>query len=371
MTSVHPPFDVRIYHKECRSLANAGYDVTLIAPHTENENINGIRIKAIPKYVNRYRRMLYGTLTVYGVARTVNAELYHFHDPELIPVGLLLRMEGKRVLYDIHEDLPGTLSYKPYIHTWIRKPLEKLLDIGERFASHFFSGLIVANPMGVYRFRKHTRLALVQNFPLMEEFDVANTNPKPPLYENYVTYVGMRITRARGAEEIVRAIGLLPERLGVRMKLVGNIEPPELLHTLSQMPGWEHTDYLGTLGRQGVADVVRHARAGLVLLHPEPNYVTSQPVKLYEYMGAGIPVIASDFPVLRSFVEEARCGILVDPLNPRQIADAIQYLWTHPQEAEEMGERGRQAIRTQYNWANEEKELLRLYRQLCGSPLPA
>jgi hypothetical protein len=120
------------------------------------------------------------------------------------------------------------------------------------------------------------------------------------------------------------------------------------------------------LDREGVAVELQKAYAGLVILHPEPNYVASQPVKLYEYMCAGLPVIASDFPLWREIVKNAGCGLLVNPKDPREISEAMKYLLTHPQEAEEMGRRGFEAIVERYNWAKEEETLLRFYSKLLS-----
>jgi len=366
MTSAHPAGDTRIFHKQCRSLANAGYKVTLIAPYSGEQTAeDGVQIRAVHQHSNRLWRMINTTRVIYHEALAVNAEVYHFHDPELIPVGLALRARGKRVIYDIHEDLPRTLSYKPYIRPWMRKPLEKVVDVGERLATRFFSGLIVANPSSIPRFRECAPLAVVQNFPLMREFE-AITASEDFAKREFVTYVGQRITRARGAEEMVHAIGLLRDQVPLRLKLVGHIEPPELLSDLQVLPGWGRVDYAGTLGRSGVVAAVQGALAGLVVLHPEPNYVTAQPVKLFEYMGAGIPVIASDFPILRSIIEGAGCGVVVDPTDPVEIARAILHLHKNRDLARAMGERGRQAMNSRYNWASEERELLRMYRQLCS-----
>ncbi|HEX3375873.1 MAG TPA: glycosyltransferase [Candidatus Acidoferrales bacterium] len=179
-------------------------------------------------------------------------------------------------------------------------------------------------------------------------------------------YVGMRITRSRGAEEMIRSMALLPKDLRADLKLVGNWENPELASSLEKLPGWNRTTFLGLLDRTEVAGELQKAYAGLVILHPEANYVTSQPVKLYEYMCAGLPVIASDFPVWREIVTKARCGLLVNPMKPQEIAQAMEYLLTHPEEAEEMGRRGLQAIMDNYNWANEEQELLRFYNKLLS-----
>jgi glycosyltransferase involved in cell wall biosynthesis len=364
LTSAHPAFDVRIFHKESVSLVKAGYDVTLVAPHSESVNCSGMRIEAVPQRSARWQRMLLTTIDVYRRALRADADSYHFHDPELMPIALLLRATGKPVIYDVHEDLPRTLPYKKYVPAWLRKPLEFLLDRMELLAAPFFSGLIAATPEIAERFRRvPTRVAVVQNYPLLEEFLPTAVSPDSQA-TRYVAYVGMRITKARGAHEMVRAIGIASRSTNIRLKLVGSVDSPELLSELRSTSGWHATDYLGHRDRRGVAEVTQRAFAGLVVLHPEPNYINSHSVKLFEYMCAGIPVIASDFPLYRSIVAGSRCGLVVDPLDPVQIAQAIEYLCARPDEAKEMGARGRHAVLTRYNWGNEEKTLLNFYREI-------
>jgi glycosyltransferase involved in cell wall biosynthesis len=362
LTSAHPAFDVRIFHKECKSLARAGYEVALVAPDRESQRIDGVTIRAVTPAKGRFERWFKTTGAVYRAAVAVDADVYHFHDPELLPVGLLLRARGKKVIYDIHEDLPLTVSYKPYVPKWLQRPLAKVCAIVESLTVRQFSGLIAATPEIAARFSGHSNVCVVQNYPIREEFgDEAESS----VCGGYVVYVGLRITKARGAEEMVRAMGLLGESHSIRLKLAGAIEPPELLQQLEAAPGWASIDYLGSLGRAGVSELIRNAIAGLVVLHPEPNYVSSHPVKLFEYMCAGIPVIASDFPVFRSIIDGARCGILVDPLSDRQIAGAIEFLYTHPEEARAMGARGRLAVSSHYNWQHEEQTLLEMYNRMC------
>jgi len=364
MTSAHPAFDVRIFHKECKSLARAGYQVTLIASSAEQGAFDGIDLKPLPKWKNRWDRMTRGPFVVYRKAREENADVYHFHDPELIPAALLLRRAGKRVIYDIHEDLPRTVSYKPYIPGFLKSLVSRAVERIENWAGARFSALIAANPTIAGRFRERSpNLSVVSNFPKVEEIEpvshVSSSQREPCLI-----YVGMRITRSRGIEEVIRAVGLLSPHLHARLKLVGNWDPPDLPKSLSKIPGWDRVEFLGPLGRGGVVDQLTKARVGLSILRPEPNYLTAQPVKLFEYMCAGIPVIASDFPVCRDIVAKSHCGLLVDPLNPEEIARAMEFLLIHQDYAEAMGQRGLQAVRQHYNWAEEEKVLLQTYQDL-------
>ena len=365
LTSAHQPFDVRIFHKQCKSIARAGYEITLIASIDKDGVHEGIKFLRLPRWKNRFERFLRGSFAIYKKARQENADLYHFHDPELIPAALLLRLAGKKVVYDIHEDLPRTISYKPYIPNFLKGLIARAAELVEDWAGARFSGLVAATPTIGNRFRRvNNNVAIVNNYPRIEEIelpiDAAIEKPDAAT----LLYVGMRITRARGAEEMVRAMGLLPDNLQARLRVVGDWNPAELPRALSSIPGWARTDYVGPVDRTGIARELRKASIGLVILHPEPNYVASQPVKLFEYMCAGIPVIVSDFPVCREIVGKARCGFLVNPLDPHEIARAVEYLLTHPEEAEEMGRRGFQAVHENYNWANEEKILLQMYDRL-------
>src|SRR5580704_2731326 len=144
LTSAHPVFDVRIFHKECKTLVRAGYDVTLVAGHTESLSVDGVTIKAVTPAKGRFERWFRTTAAVYRAAVAVDADVYHFHDPELIPVGLLLRAQGKKVIYDLHEDLPQTVPYKPYVPKWMRRPLARVLAMVESLAVGRFSGLVAA-----------------------------------------------------------------------------------------------------------------------------------------------------------------------------------------------------------------------------------
>ncbi len=348
LTSVHFPFDTRIFARECASLSSAGYGVCLIAPAAEEQSVDSIKVKPIARFKPGLRRMLLAGFQLYRAALRENAALYHFHDPELIPLGLLLKLHGKRVLYDVHEDMPKLLLDKYWIPKWLRKPAAGLTAMIEALAARLLDGIVAATPPIAARFRSPNTVT-VQNFPRIEEF--SDCPPQPyDQRENIVAYVGV-ITAHRGARELVAAMGSLPPELKARLVLAGEIRPARL-----------HDE----LARSQVAQLLSKARIGLVTLHPLPNYVESYPVKLFEYMAAGLPVIASDFPLWRKIVKEANCGILVDPTDPCAIAEAIQWLLEHPGPARAMGECGARAVQAKYNWMTEERKLLDLYARLTA-----
>jgi len=363
LSSVHSATDVRIFCKECKSLAGAGYSVTLIAPHESDERVDGVQIIALTKPNGRLSRMTRDVYRLYRAAVREDADVYQFHDPELIPVGLLLRAKGKKVVYDIHEDVPRDIISKHYIPFWMRKPLGWLAERCENLASGSFSALVPATEAIAERFQRlNSRTVLVQNFPLLEDSSLRAVIPWRERTCS-VAYVG-GISRNRGLLEMVTAMSLLRDRLEVTLKLAGSFTPACIQEEASRLPGWEQVEVLGVVGVNRVRDTLRTVRAGLVLFHPDPNHVRAGPNKMFEYMSAGIPVIASNFPSWREIIHRHQCGLVVDPIQPRAIAEATEYLLTHPTEAEAMGRRGQEAVEKHYNWPSEERKLLALYDDL-------
>jgi glycosyltransferase involved in cell wall biosynthesis len=362
LTAVHPRDDARIFGKECRTLAAAGYEVHLVAPGTGDTVIDGVHLHHVPTPRSRLRRMTATAYSVYRLARSLDADAYHFHDPELIPVALLLARSGKRVIYDSHEHLPQQILTKPWIARPIRRPLASLAELGERLAARLVSAVVTAEPYVRRRFTgAATRTVTVNNFPRLDEFPAPNQDWEAR--DRAVCYVGA-ITELRGAREMVSAIG----RTDARLLLAGRFDPASLARELAAAPGWSQVDFMGHLSREDLARMLARARAGLVVLYPIPNYVEANPTKMFEYMSAGIPVIASNFPAWRTIVDRNECGLCVDPSSPGEIAAAIDWILANPDDARRMGENGRRAVERLYNWGAERRMLLGLYEELVGPP---
>jgi len=365
LTSVHEPFDVRIFHKEAQSLARAGYRVSLVAFHERDEVRSEVEIASAGLFHGgRLARMTRGAWAVYRRGLKQKARVYHFHDPELIPLGLLLRARGLQVIYDVHEDLPRAIQSKSYIHPWGRWFLGWMAEIAENLSAGLFSAVIAATPSIADRFRKWNKnCSIVQNYPLPEDF----LAPAPGTWTDRsptVGYVG-GMTDIRGIREMVQARDCLPKSLNLTLKLAGHFSPLHLRDEVAMLPGWGRVEDLGYLDRMAVGRLLSKVRAGLVLFHPEPNHIQAQPNKIFEYMSAGIPVVASDFPLWREIIMGVGCGLVVDPLDVGAIAEAIEYLVVHPQEAEAMGRRGREAVKKKFNWPREEQKLIKLYKDLA------
>ncbi|KRB91445.1 glycosyltransferase [Noviherbaspirillum sp. Root189] len=360
MTSAHPRYDTRIFVKQCRSLSAHGHRVTLIvADGKGDEEKDGVHILDVGRVKGRIRRMLHSAWKVYAKARSLGADLYHLHDPELIPYALKLKSLDKPVIFDSHEDVPKQLLGKPYLGPFALRALSEVFALYEAYASRRIDGIVAATPFIRDKFQGYQcRTVDVNNFPIPDELgDALPTTHK----RREVCYVG-GLSAVRGIREMVRANESLQS--GVRLNLVGAFADTGLKQEVSTYAGWAMVNELGYLDRVGVRDVLSRSIVGLVTLHAVPNHLDSQPNKMFEYMSAGIPVIASDFPLWRSILENNDCGICVDPRNPLAIAEAIDYLATYPDVAQRMGANGRAMVENRYNWAVEEKKLFRFYASL-------
>lgn len=350
-TSVHPRHDVRIFEKECSGLAKAGWETTLVvADGLGNDCRNGVVIvDAGTSGRGRLRRMLRAGFRVARAALRARAAVYQFHDPELLPFAIGMRILGQRMIYDVHEDVPRQLESKRYLHRNLRRLLSALVENLETYAARRLNAVIAATPTILGRFAAVSRRsALVRNYPLASEF--ADVRTPYRAREPIVLYVGS-IGVTRGAYEIVDAAELIEGTV----LLAGPVEHAAIVHRLEERPGWKKVRYLGRLDRATLAATMAQCRVGLVVLHPTKSYRDALPTKLFEYMAAGLPVVASDFPIMREIIVQAACGVCVDPLDPRSIAAAVNHLLAHPAEAEAMGRRGRASVLTRYVWETEER----------------
>jgi glycosyltransferase involved in cell wall biosynthesis len=341
----------------------AGYEVWLVAPHGADETRDGVRIMSVPRPKGRLERATRTAWRVFRRALALKADAYHLHDPELLPHGLLLKLMRKRVVYDAHEHLPKDMHSKRYLPAPLRGLFALVTDVLERAVGFCFDGIVTVTPGIAVRF-PYSRTVLARNYPLRSEFPTSFGAPyasRKPV----IIYLG-GLNEIRGARQMVRAVGRLEESLGAELWLAGQFDPPALKLDLMKEKGWARTRHLGWLSREEVRARLAQARVGLLVLHPEPNFLDSLPIKLFEYMAAGLPVVASRFPAWEAVVEDA--GLFVDPKDDAAIAEALRHLLTHPDEARARGESGRAAVDRTLHWEREAGALLTLYGRIVGPP---
>jgi glycosyltransferase involved in cell wall biosynthesis len=341
-------------------MAERGHKVTLIVADAQGDAWNDdVHIQDVGKQPGRMGRMLSSTRKVYQRALSINADIYVLHDPELIPFGTLLKRKGKKVVFDSHEDIPTQIRQKPYLDRVSATILSRSFQAYQRYTCSRFDGIVGATPFIREKFSRINPYTIdINNYPILGEFD--NVCPWSGK-DMQVCYVG-NISEMRGIKELVKACALL--HTPATLILAGAFETSTLATEVSSLAGWRRVRALGYVDRIGVRDVMSNSMAGIVSLHPRENYLDALPVKMFEYMAAGIPVIASDFPLWREIIEFSSCGLCVDPMNPAAIAEAIDYLVTHPEQARRMGMNGRRAVREHYNWHAESKKMLAFYDKL-------
>lgn len=361
LSTVHPANDVRLLGKEAAALAAAGHHVELWGRHHRSEIHSGVMIHPLPPITFRLQRMIWLPIVVLAASLRRRADFHHLHDPELLPIGMLLAFTGRRVIYDIHENVPGSIMTKHWIPPLLRRLTASAADILERAAMQLLAGFVPATPAIARRFPPK-RTQVVQNFPRLEEFSEYSGVRAPSAQEAVFAYVGV-LTEPRGALQMLDALALTPDHY--RLVIMGGVVPAELFDRMTIHRAWSRVTFLGQRPRTEAMKLLMHAHAGLVLFHPEPNHVESQPNKLFEYMAAGLPVIASDFPLWRELIGGQACGLLVNPLDAVAIAQAMTDIIGNPAEATSMGNRGRTAVYEHLNWSNEASKLLQFYSQLA------
>ncbi len=359
LTSAHKDGDVRIFHKECVSLAEAGFEVYHLVPNSKTRIEKGVQIISFEFPISsRFQRMFRLVKEVYKRAVEIDADVYHLHDPELLRIALKLKKRGKKVIYDAHEDLPRDILSKSYIPKLLRKIISKRVEKFENSIASKIDGVITATPFIRDRFLKINKNTIdVNNYPIVK-IDLVYTAYTEKT-EDIICYIGT-INTQRGVEELVKALALT----NCKLILAGDFRQVGFKENLQKLDGWKKVDYKGFLNREEVVNVYNQARLGIVTLHPILNFLDALPVKMFEYMAAGIPVIASNFTYWKTIVESGKCGICVDPKNPIEIANAITYLLENPEVAQQMGENGRQLVNEIYNWGIENKKLVSYYNAL-------
>ena len=363
MTTVHHPYDPRIYHKECKSLDRHGFDVTLIAQASNDHKRKNNSIKHIPikKYKSRLKRMIAGSINVYKIAKSLKADIYHFHDPELLPIGWLLKNKRNIVIYDIHEDYVTSILQKQYLI----KPLRKIIALMYKLIEKLFAKKMDLCLAEKYYQEIYPRGKCILNYPTLNDRLIKHERT----YEHDKTkllYTG-NVTVDRGA--LIHAN--LPNIHGdVSIQFVGKCQK-QLAQKMYEVAGTQKDQ----LYIEGIDELVEKETieqtyinenwlAGVALFPPTEHYMKKELTKFFEYMSAGLPIICSNFPVWKRFIDQYQCGIAVDPHDEEAIKHAIDFLKDNPETATQMGANGKKAVIEELNWNREEEKLIKWYNEL-------
>jgi glycosyltransferase involved in cell wall biosynthesis len=367
LTSVHEPFDPRIFHKQARSLAAAGYRVTLLAPHPCDEVVDGVRVWGLPPPHSRAGRPLVHVRMLARALRS-RADVYHFHDPELLPLGwLLTRLTRRPVVYDAHEYYRDEIATRPWLPRLLRRPVANTVHRIESVVARRIAAVVAVNEHMAAGFRQRgARCVTLHNYPPLSYFPPVSEDREPA--GPVVVYTGL-LTRDRGLATMWEAGKLLHQRVpDAEVRVIGRIDWSEAGASVPRVPERWRAEaaarLLGVIPATEIPAALAGAAVGWIPFRPTPNNLRTIPLKLLEYMAAGLPVVASDFGFIAEIVRESGCGLLVPAEDAAAHAEALAHLLTHPDEARAMGARGRRAVEARYTWEAESAKLLGLYAGL-------
>lgn len=361
VTSVHPRYDVRILHKECKSLASNGFDVVLLVnDNLPDENIDGVQIISTHiKPRSRLERVLKSKKILKQKMLQINAEVYHFHDPELLPEAVWIKKEGKKVIFDFHEDVSQQILFKPWIPKIIRKFTSKIYKKYEKNRIKKFDALITVTPKFVDRLKQiNPNTIMITNYPILKEKVVNDQISK----KKAICFAG-GISPQWNHENIIRAI----ESIDDIEYIIAGSGSPKYIQKLKKLPGWSKVRYLGRIPHEKVMDIYSEAMIGMTLLSNNTQVSdegTLGNTKIFEFMEAELPIICSNNRIWTEIVTKYNCGIAIDPNNINEIISAIKYITEYQNKAFDLGKNGRRAVEERYNWKKQEIVLLNAYSEL-------
>ncbi len=359
ISSVHPRYDTRIYQKQLKTLRSTYNKVSLVVADGKGDELtaDGINIYDVGKIKGRLKRFLSSGKMVLKKALELNADVYQFHDPELLRIASKLKKHGKLVVFDSHEDVPRQILSKPYLKSFVKPMLSRIYERFESRKAKHLAGIITATDFITERFSKiHPNVITVKNFPIINELQMKIDWSKK---ENSACYIGA-IAPTRGIREIVQAV----ELGNLQFELAGKFSSDDLKNEVLDSPSADKIHFYGFADRQLVKTILGKSKVGLVTLHPTLSYQDALPVKMFEYMIAGVPVVTSNIPLWEKIVNDADCGIAVDPFSPQDIADAVNKIMNDDDLAERFAHNGQRAVIEHYNWENEAAKLLSFYQNL-------
>jgi glycosyltransferase involved in cell wall biosynthesis len=376
ITLNHSPFDDRLFYREARSLLKDGYQVQVISAARKSNEKNiypGFKIKYVESDTNY--RLLKWMLTLSKLfleSIHTSSDVYHCHEPDTFLVAILIKIfTRKRIIYDVYEYYEDVI---PLSHGLTKFFLIFMTVIFEPMFCRFADGIIVADAEIRKRYEKlNKKVCVLYNYPCLDIFgQECKEKLRKASYPGrcVVIYVG-GMTEERGILDLIKAVLEVSKiHPSIKLILVGWFLTEEFRDKCADyirskgMGGM--VDILGGVPHTEISHLISSADIGAVLLHPIPKFYKNIPTKQFEYMACGKPIVGSDLPPISGYVGEAKCGILVDPTDVDEVADAISYLIEHPEEANAMGQRGKRAVLDKYNWGNEERKLLRFYVTIMG-----
>jgi glycosyltransferase involved in cell wall biosynthesis len=367
ITTVHPAKDARIFYRMSRALAERGYTVTLIAPESFEDSL--VRMSTWNTQIERSGRTKRFALALRATL-SEGADIYHFHDPELLPLGFVLKAlrPSAAVVYDVHEDYPAMMRVKYWIPERLRPLVAQAAHLANTAAGVCLDGIVVADPHVQQDFR-HVALhktIVYYNFPTLSLFTPAPA--EPPVVQADLVYIGGMSERS-GIFVLLDALVLLAKQ-GITpfVRLAGYTDGVAGLVAIQQGIRTRglgtQVELRGRIPHTQVPAWIRSGRIGLVTLQPIAKFLKNIPTKMFEYWVCGLPVIASDLPPIRPFLTHGKNGLLFAPTSAEDLAHVIAWLMKNPFVGQVMGQHGQEQVFRDWNNDRQIDGLIRLYEQI-------
>jgi len=366
VSSAHPWTDNRVHLRAAAAASEVGYRTALIAVATDEQPDRdwsvpdprtGVYVRRLRRRA-RSRRVLVSTVEAVAAALSSRARIVHLHDPELLWALPFLRLAGRTVVYDAHEDLPAQVLGKEYLGAIARRVVtllaHALVLLGGRA-----DAVIAATPAIAGRFPAE-RTTIVRNFPVVGDgVELARLTARP----RRAVYLGA-LSRDRGLgvlTEVAMSDELAPEW---SIATAGSIDGAVDRRAFDRATSAGRLEHSGVLAPEAARAMLTECRVGLVPLSPTPAYATSIPTKLFEYMAAGLAIIATDVPFWRELLDGVDCVTWVPPGDPRAVSAALDAYDADDSLLERHGANGQAAVRTRFRWEAERHQLLAAYSTL-------
>ncbi|HRO75010.1 MAG TPA: glycosyltransferase [Crocinitomicaceae bacterium] len=364
LTSVHKHDDTRIFFKECMTLASTGYEVFLVAPKVKSHVVNNVNILGVEvKKPSRFYRITCVAWKVMRKGLSTKAKIFHFHDPELIWVGILLRLFGKTVIFDVHENVSAQIKDKKWVV--FPKLFAFIYSIMEWVAKKLFHIVIAEESYEDIYVKQAKSVTKVLNYPDLKSFNAMRNEYLSD--ENGILYVGL-VSKLRGVFEIINALKIIDDKqIDFHFHCVGPMFD-DLKKEIDQDKNYQQIKhkitFYGPLPVNEAYKLAKKSKIGLSILHPVPNYLRSFSTKIFEYMALGLPFIVSDFEIY-SFVKEKNIGLCINPLSVKELAISLEKMLTNEIDLNSMRQR-EIATSVEYSWDSQAENLLNLYAKLTA-----
>lgn len=357
--------DARVFQRQCKSLQKNNFKVCLLTNDGEpEEEIDGIPIYSCNKvYKSRIKTLAFASYQFYEKAKSIDADIYQLHSPELLHLGLKLKRLGKKVVYDAHEHLPMHILEKDWIPKPLRPLLSKCVGLYMEYVLPKFDFTITPHSHVLSDLKNKVKnIELIANFPLVKK----STNFNFQEYRNRNNRICYTGTVYPYSNQQLLAYALQNIK-NLKYDIAGYIDD-NLLDELKSIIPYPKLTFHGRLPFNMLPEFYKNSTIGYVLYDYKLNlgyklgsYGTN---KIFEYMEEGLPFICTDYKLWKEICDAYHCGIYVPPGDIHKLEEALNFLIENKEEAYKMGQNGKLAVKDVFNWYSEESKYIKIFNNI-------